>query len=150
MRCSTSRTARSSWRTGPIATAVRASSLSPAISPASRSSNYSPPSPRSGPVHYGLPVCRAGGAQRNPPTVDGRDDGGLRFAHPPYSRIANRKLQRIPEPSDLRPLLWVGETADPALHIVVHVVGIAGRRDDAGHRRLGEDVFQEQLRPAGA
>jgi len=59
-------------------------------------------------------------------------------------------LACVPERTDLAALARIGESAEPGGKSVRDVLGIAGRRDHAGDRGLGEDVFEEQLRPAGA
>ncbi len=40
--------------------------------------------------------------------------------------------------------------ADPGREIVRHVRGVRGRWDDAGHRPVAENVFEEELRPIAA
>ena len=44
----------------------------------------------------------------------------------------------------------VGIDAEARLHIVPHVLGLAGAGDDAGHGRIGQHELQQDLRPARA
>ena len=79
---------------------------------------------------------------------------GARFrGHDGTGRDQNVRLGPlacVPERTDLAALARIGESAEPGGKSVRDVLGIAGRRDHAGDRGLGEDVFEEQLRPAGA
>ena len=43
-----------------------------------------------------------------------------------------------------------GRRPKPALRLSCHVFGLGGGRDHAGHGRVGDQVFQEKLRPARA
>jgi len=64
--------------------------------------------------------------------------------------VRRKRLGRIPQRADLLALARIGEPAVPGAEIVLHVLGVAGRRDDAGHSGLGEDVFEAELRSARA
>ena len=46
--------------------------------------------------------------------------------------------------------LCVGQRAEPGLEVVPHVRHARSRRDDAGHRRMRNDEFEKELRPAAA
>src|SRR5260370_17414884 len=59
-------------------------------------------------------------------------------------------LQRVPEVADTLALARIGQLAEPGAEIVLDVRGTARRRNNASHRRFGKDIFEEQLRPAGA
>ena len=59
-------------------------------------------------------------------------------------------LARVPQLADLLTLARIGQSAEPGGEIVLHMLGVAGRRDHAGDGRLGEDVFEKQLRPTRA
>jgi hypothetical protein len=60
------------------------------------------------------------------------------------------RSERVPQRADLLPLARVGQAAEPGREIVLDVLGAAGRRDHAGDGRLGENVFEDKLRPARA
>src|SRR5512134_4018254 len=45
---------------------------------------------------------------------------------------------------------FVGQSPGPRRHVVGEVLRLAGGRDDAGDRRIREDVLEKELRPAPA
>lgn len=60
------------------------------------------------------------------------------------------ELRSVPQRTDLPALVCVGEAAESGGEIVLDVLRAAGRRDHTGDGGLGEDVFEEELRPARA
>src|SRR5437773_12373264 len=65
-----------------------------------------------------------------------------------FNRLKAVGLKTLPKLTDALALFPVRQAAEAGLEIVRHVLGVGGRRNDRGHRRLGEYVFEEQLRPA--
>src|SRR6185437_3436652 len=64
--------------------------------------------------------------------------------------VEGRATETLQDLSDPLALARVGEAPEPGLGVVGHVVGLVGGGDHAGHRRLGDQVFEEKLGPARA
>src|SRR6185503_21186626 len=62
----------------------------------------------------------------------------------PWAKI----LKRIEIAEHLRAHRRVGQRARAGGEVVAHVLGVAGAGNRAGDRRMGDDPFQEVLRPA--
>ena len=60
-----------------------------------------------------------------------------------------RKMVELGEkPADLVAFASVRQAAETGLHVVLHVLGVAGGGNDAGDRVMGEDELKHHLRPA--
>ena len=73
---------------------------------------------------------------------------GFRIFSAAYPVGRSERLETLDELHHAPPLIGVRQRTAHRAEIIGHVRGIGSTRNDRGHARIGQQIFEEKLRPA--